>query len=223
VPYSSLWTSLLRSELVAGLGQLASTVDSIVEPRVVDFLELWGLWLAFKRQAAGDGAASVVLLYMEAGVGLCSSQRGSPCTFLPFNDCLHQLHGAGRGRVSGAFARGGTCACCPPARGLASSAAINFRLAKTPSLVFQTLQAQTQSERIESLPLSLPKGPAFQDRRATADPSTSVAAATFAQDDRFRDIDRHCCPDRPCRGPKPILIRQDDSPRYGKNDTGEIL
>ena len=40
-------------------------------------------------------------------------------------DCLRQPPSAGRGRARSACARGNTCACCPPALDLASSAAIS--------------------------------------------------------------------------------------------------
>ena len=52
---------------------------------------------------------------------------GLPCTsVLPMRCCLHRPQGAGRGRASGASARGGICACYPPAPDLASSQATNF-------------------------------------------------------------------------------------------------
>ena len=84
-------------------------------------------------------------LYRRCKNGLSSVQRALPCTGeLRTRCCLHQPPGAGQGFASGASARGGIYACCPPALDLASSQATNFPSAVAPRLSVGTLTGSAQ-------------------------------------------------------------------------------
>jgi hypothetical protein len=121
---------------------------------------------------------------------------GIPCTCALEADCLHRPPGAGRGRATAASARGGICACCPPALDLACSQATNSPSAEDPRLSVGTLTGSAKC----IYPSGGSASP-FEGLRATAGPSTPVAAATFAQDDRSLIVDQ---------GDRPFLIAQDD-------------